>query len=803
MRQLLLLFGILSIALGNAQGYQFLGSYTSNGTPLYLTTSDEVSVETLETIDSSLPESYPVPDYNPHYISSGYDTDIRLNDTADVWVTFISEGAGYRNVLGFYTYDINNPSPTAPEAEDITIIFPNVSALGSGGGLETGNKVHIGNFAAGTGIGWVLLANGWNGNQVTSGYWQLYSNPSYNPESNPSLQYHNVLLQDPENERVILGFEDIRRDYGSCDNDFNDAVFYITASPYTSLTTTNMPDVDSSTDIYSANNGGLESNGDLATLIAKRNFKRAKNNSALNKKALQIPFNKSTTTDALGVYFPEAGMFGTETTYESSPDDLLEITNAVEVFAVDYYEGDRRVSAGLATRTEDQVYNHSKMICDRLNGSILKDVRNVMIKEYQMIHSIIERSNGYLEYALSFSVKLGEESNELYSYWNIEEYPEGEYVNFQLWGGSMGQVATLASEIIETFKSEKELVSEIVENRIPLVFVNKGTYRNGKLELSITNKVNASWGTVNASIARTEVATREEINQGISLNGDWNQNITIDTGYAFDIGLSLTAENSVRTDGLYLADGPWGVDYLEEEATVNEFNIIAQETILEEYNYEIERGIEVSGEVRGTFNIFRNILAGDLTQDMSMYETLEFNIKNTQPIEVIIVTEGLEDWNNRLRYTIPSNENNEDYRINFANFLNGNNAPEEITNVRSVVFSLQGDYNTTTSFDIEINELAFTTEEILSIEENVLEQEYVFNYPNPFKNKTIIKMPEATRYADLMVVDMLGRIIFNEKVKTIDDGRSIQFETNIRSGVYKYIVVDDKGNKHDSSFLIN
>ncbi|CAM1365596.1 conserved protein of unknown function [Tenacibaculum soleae] len=271
MKKVLLVLSIALTVTIYGQNYQYLGDYTSNGTPLYLESpGDNISYETLEEISNSLPESYPVPDYNPHYISSGYDTDISLSETADVWVTFVSEGAGYRNVLGFYTYDVNNPPATAPTAEEITIIFPNASALGSGGGLQVGDKVKIGNFPAGTGIGWVLLANAWSSSQgkVLNGYWQLYSNSDYNPEADDNLRSHNVLLNDPDNERVILGFEDIRRDYGSCDNDFNDAVFYVTASPYSAITATNFADVSSATDVTSAFDGGLESNGKLANLIA-------------------------------------------------------------------------------------------------------------------------------------------------------------------------------------------------------------------------------------------------------------------------------------------------------------------------------------------------------------------------------------------------------------------------------------------------------------------------------------------------------------------------------------------------------
>ena len=91
MKKLLLLLALSQLNLDMmAQSYQFLGSYSYNGTPDYLEpVGDVVDVSTLEMIDGALPESYPVPDYNPHYISSGYDTDIFLTDSAEVWVTFV------------------------------------------------------------------------------------------------------------------------------------------------------------------------------------------------------------------------------------------------------------------------------------------------------------------------------------------------------------------------------------------------------------------------------------------------------------------------------------------------------------------------------------------------------------------------------------------------------------------------------------------------------------------------------------------------------------------------------------------
>ena len=248
--------------------YNYLGAYTADGTPLYLEDpSDVVSAATQETISNSLPDDYSVPEYNPQYITSNYDTNLKIEGSTDILVTYVSEGVDAKNALGFYTYDINNPSATTPTKDDITIVFPNVSGVSSGGSLQVGDKVNIGSFEAGTGIGWVLIADGWNSTdgEVGDSAWELYSNPDYNPETDTSLRLHNVLLEDTVNERIILGFEDVLRDDNSCDNDFNDAVFYITASAYQEINTNNFVDITSAFDTFVLSDSALKV-GETATV---------------------------------------------------------------------------------------------------------------------------------------------------------------------------------------------------------------------------------------------------------------------------------------------------------------------------------------------------------------------------------------------------------------------------------------------------------------------------------------------------------------------------------------------------------
>ncbi len=218
----------------------YLGTYNNLGVPNYLEPSnDPIGQDLLNDVNASLPEKRPVPQYNPEYLDTQNQTSLTITQESDVWVTFVHEGAGYKNVLGFYTYDVNNPPATVNNISVINVIYPNVSFQGSGGGLVSGNKVLIGRFPADTKIGWAILQNAYNGT-VNPNATTFFSDTWLNPESNSSLKQHTVQLLDPGRNIVLMGFEDMRRDNGA-DNDFNDAIFYVTANPVEAIQYTSMP----------------------------------------------------------------------------------------------------------------------------------------------------------------------------------------------------------------------------------------------------------------------------------------------------------------------------------------------------------------------------------------------------------------------------------------------------------------------------------------------------------------------------------------------------------------------------------
>lgn len=227
--------------------YYYMGTYNSGtykGLPHYLENpGDNISQAFLNDVDASLPEERPVPTYNPQYLTSGNELDVVITQLSDVWVTFVAEGAGYRNALGYYVFDSNNPPSDASQIDSIFIIFPNTSFAYSGGELYSGDKVNLGTFDAGKTISWVLFQNAWTGSGVNVNKNKFYSNSAFNTnESDPTKRQHTVALSDIGRQLVLIGYEDQTRSAGS-DNDFNDMIFYVSANPWEGIDVGSLPAV--------------------------------------------------------------------------------------------------------------------------------------------------------------------------------------------------------------------------------------------------------------------------------------------------------------------------------------------------------------------------------------------------------------------------------------------------------------------------------------------------------------------------------------------------------------------------------
>lgn len=248
------------VSLGKATDFSYrLGTWeTVNGKPNYLVTPrDVVSSTFLANLNTSLPERRPVPIYNPGYLANTAERNIKITALSDVWITFVHEGAGYRNTLFYYVYNVNNPPATRNDIDSLIVVFPNASYSGSGGSLITGDKVLIGRFGPDTAIGFAISADGYRNTGIQNGV-LYFSEKSLNTnETNVAKKEHSVLFFDNTTDRFLLAFEDLNRTSNASDEDFNDVVFYAKANPVTAISQTNVLPITIFTD---TDNDGIADN---------------------------------------------------------------------------------------------------------------------------------------------------------------------------------------------------------------------------------------------------------------------------------------------------------------------------------------------------------------------------------------------------------------------------------------------------------------------------------------------------------------------------------------------------------------
>lgn len=249
----------------------FSGSSLALDVQAPVVTNLPVDSELVQTVQTQLPEATAV---NKSFLNTDYKPHLTLNQKANVSVTFLDEGAGYKNSLGWITFDQNSFSGlsksdidtdnsgvislseiNAVEGVKTGWLFPNSSEYRSGGDLLAGDTVKVGDgtLDAGTQVSFFLAQNAsWGNNAVsdavlTGDKQMFYGLDFLNPEADhTSTQDSNLanarhvamLFSDENQDNVIMGFEDLNRvdrtanDYGyRSDEDFNDAVFIVQSDP--------------------------------------------------------------------------------------------------------------------------------------------------------------------------------------------------------------------------------------------------------------------------------------------------------------------------------------------------------------------------------------------------------------------------------------------------------------------------------------------------------------------------------------------------------------------------------------------
>jgi Domain of unknown function (DUF4114)/Secretion system C-terminal sorting domain len=784
----------------NAQiNFTYMGKFNKNGKPNYLDQPGDVIANTfLQRIQSSLPEYYPVPVYNPGYLLDTRTHDIKLKDTADVWITFVDEGAGYTNTLTYYTYDLVSPPTVKPT--NLKVIFPNLSLENSV--LKRGDKIFLGRFPKGKGIGFALIANGFQNETVTSGYNIFYSDPAFNPETDATKRRHSVLLMD-STQKIVLGFEDLRRDQGGCDNDFNDAVFYVTAKSVGAAFGSFPITVGSIGKIGSGNQGGLESDGCLAGAIANRNFKRAKTPTVSYDNPEELQSFKEVKKGGLQLrgdveleqYIPENPLFEPTRAYLTTPKDLIGITNAQKILSVDYFDvvTESRMAAVLTSKTASKVYDHTKTICDRLVGSTLINTENIIIQDMPFIRSTLLREDGTLEYSICFSVcKDDEKSVTFVSRWGIDEYPSRPaFFNYQVWSQAPHISQKIVEEIIAKFRGQFPNINTAPEGKLPTVYVKNGYYDNGFLVLKIYNPIQSKSLTISGNHTPTETRERLPFNHKIVLNGEEEETVKVFVGSVFDMGFALKADKSEGADALYFADGVWGLEYDKNVSKVDKFDVNNTVPTNETGLYTLERDPILRGQVKDYVSLFRTLRPAATVTNVSNFKNLTFTGSGTEIVDVTLIKKSVTDWNKQYRTEVRLENEAKSFNIALADFSNGTSEPLVADDLTSIVFTVKGDGQNVKTFEMNLQNVAFDNKDY----KKVTLTDGIAVSPNPVEDVANVNFKLEERGSALITLSNVnGQTMMTKSEVFAKGNNNVKLDmTSYPSGIYVLNVISAKG----------
>lgn len=495
--------------------------------------------------------------------------------------------------------------------------------------------------------------------------------------------------------------------------------------------------------VSSGNDGGLESNDRLAQQINQRNYMRSKNSYTFSKKSAK-KVAKTTAYKSAKV----DGNFGlidlipleilpNTTAIESSPSDLITLTNATELFSVDYIKDNETVAVVLASTTENGVYEHTKYICDRLLGSELLSVSTIILNEVTFIKSIIKNVDGSIEFVLSFSGRLNEDETgfDIDSHWNIDKYTANEtYYNFQIWTSKIDDLVLLGEEVLNLFEAQRP-IQNYNNSAPPPVFVKTGKYVNGTIELELVNTNSSAKIQFDAGIKRTETSVTENISEEIGLEPGYITNMTLNTGALFDIGFRIQNDTGETSDDLFMSDGPWGLDSSQDGTVVNTFEISENEKSYSGEGLRIERDLSFEANITSYVSAYRAFTPRFKSVDLSGYNVLEFDASGTGEIEITIVKDGVEDWDSQYKTTIPLDNDTKHYQLPLSYFTSKITDDLILDDAISIVFTMASDGVTEVQKKVEMKNISFENKDV---DDYQFSKDKAVVYPNPVVSSSTV-----------------------------------------------------------------
>ncbi len=484
--------------------------------------------------------------------------------------------------------------------------------------------------------------------------------------------------------------------------------------------------------------------------------------------------------------------------FESTPFDIMKISNATSAYAVDYMLGEYRLGAVFSTTTNPpQVYNHTKPICDRLANFSLDELNVVFVNEapYYLARLTNNKRNNS-DATISFSVY--EKQNEFIvdSKWTLDEYlVPGDAIqvyNFQVWSPSMNYTKQIVSSIIDKFKAIKNVsYTSNYLNDADVYFYSANYSNTGEVKI-VTNNLTQNTENIEVEffITRQQGMPEEKIVKNINAEPGIKEH-KLKLGIMSSARVIMNSPNDFK-DVVFLGGGVYG-PFVGEKSYLREFSNIISSSVpnLPEGSYIFPGGARIKADLGDYVLIGRSLDGAYDGVDISKFDKLRFILYAKGKVRVFL--EAFANGKYYYPYVVVDVNGEKDFEIPLRSFKI-DNQPVNLTSVSQIGFEFNKAENPDYNYvDYSVKDLAIYNNNQVAVGSPGKSFELYQNYPNPFNPVTIIRfdLPKQT-FVKLKVYDVLGRevaTILDKEMPPVNGYEVVFDASKLSSGIYYYKLI--------------
>ncbi len=483
------------------------------------------------------------------------------------------------------------------------------------------------------------------------------------------------------------------------------------------------------------------------------------------------------STDILNIWLPYQLEDGS-TAFQTTEYDLLQTTNAEEVFSIDYHNPEEVVMSVFASKTSNEAYSDYFHYYQRAKGSILLDIDTINVDDQRMLVAEYLHPNNQQEYVMCFSLFMDNPDNFfVQGFWNRDEYHGfGDFLNYEIHTSDIDRIKELLEYMFDKVESISDLKSQEDIPTIPSKYVSSIQYANQTLEMEwVNNDLDNSRIEMNAKTRDTELSVSSDIESKEIELGEDLKSSTLEYINMYDCDLHIYQENKML-DQFYIADGQWS-------SVENEINVLKSTmTTMEDKSFYLSRNILVAANGAGESVIERTILHGKMPKDLSNFDLLQLDLNGKGKLKL-----ELETPNGTYNSSFREFDDATFVEWDPSSFTSNQEDLNSFDNILAIRFIAEH------VDEIEISDVQFSKTSTAT--HQVVKNELEINvFPNPNNGVFQINGEEINETALVQVLSANGQLV-HETIHDFNADESLQLNLNLLDGLYYVLIHSPKGKK--------